>query len=148
MNKDRFGIPLELTGTQFWRRPAVTRRVLFQHAASAVSGYFFLPELDWRQRSARAQGGPARARNVIFIMMRGGPSQVDTFDLKQGAWTPANLDVQGSIPFGDETFDVVTMWSCIEHVRDPETSLREAARFARGAYDSELMDMRSHSRTR
>ncbi len=94
MNKDRFGIPLELTGTQFWRRPAVTRRVLFQHAASAVSGYFFLPELDWRQRSARAQGGPARARNVIFIMMRGGPSQVDTFDLKQGAWTPANLDVQ------------------------------------------------------
>ena len=93
MKKDRFGIPLDANGTQFWRRPPVTRRVLFQHAASAVGGYFFLPELDW-QRRAQAQETPARAKNVIFIMMRGGPSQTDTLDLKQGAWTPSNLDVQ------------------------------------------------------
>lgn len=44
---------------------------------------------------------------------------------------PANLDVKGSIPFPDGTFDVVTMWSCIEHVRDPETSLGEAVRVLR-----------------
>jgi SAM-dependent methyltransferase/predicted RNA-binding Zn-ribbon protein involved in translation (DUF1610 family) len=44
---------------------------------------------------------------------------------------PANLDVAESIPFADATFDVVTLWSCIEHVRDPETSLREAARVLR-----------------
>ena len=94
MKNDRFGIPLDLTGTQFWRRPPVTRRVLFQHAASAVSGYFFLPALGWQGAARADEGALTRAKNVIFIMMRGGPSQVDTFDLKQGAWTPANLDVQ------------------------------------------------------
>lgn len=100
MKKDRFGIPLDLTGTQFWRRPPLTRRVLFQHAASAIGGYFFLPPLVGGGGAgagiARAQSlaQPARARHVIFVMMRGGPSQIDTFDLKQGPWTPANLDVQ------------------------------------------------------
>ncbi len=93
MKKDRFGIPLDLTGTQFWRRPPVNRRVLFNHAAAAVGGYFLLPELGWERR-AQAQTTPPPAKNVVFVMMRGGPSQIDTFDLKQGPWTPANLDVQ------------------------------------------------------
>lgn len=33
------------------------------------------------------------ARNLIFILLRGGPSHVDTFDLKQGTWTPDTLGV-------------------------------------------------------
>ncbi len=28
------------------------------------------------------------ARNLIFIVLEGGPSHIDTFDLKRGAWTP------------------------------------------------------------
>jgi hypothetical protein len=40
----------------------------------------------WADESAAAPGGgrhhPARARNVIFLYMDGGPSQVDTFDYK------------------------------------------------------------------
>lgn len=31
------------------------------------------------------------ARNCIFIFLSGGPSQVDTWDLKEGAWTPGDF---------------------------------------------------------
>lgn len=34
------------------------------------------------------------ARNVILIVLRGGPSHVDTFDLKVGSWTPDKLGVE------------------------------------------------------
>jgi SAM-dependent methyltransferase len=44
---------------------------------------------------------------------------------------PADLSVPGGAPFPDGTFDVVTLWSCIEHVRDPETCLSELVRIAR-----------------
>src|SRR6185369_12306704 len=31
------------------------------------------------------------AKNVIFILLPGAPSQTDTFDLHVGSWTPANF---------------------------------------------------------
>jgi hypothetical protein len=31
------------------------------------------------------------AKNCIFIFLQGAPSQVDTFDLKEGSWTPADF---------------------------------------------------------
>jgi hypothetical protein len=31
------------------------------------------------------------AKNVIYVLLAGAPSQVDTFDLKVGSWTPANF---------------------------------------------------------
>jgi len=31
------------------------------------------------------------ARNCIFIFLSGGPSQVDTWDLKEGPWTPGDF---------------------------------------------------------
>ena len=34
------------------------------------------------------------ARNLIFILLEGGPSHVDTFDLKTGSWTPNSLGVE------------------------------------------------------
>lgn len=70
----------------------MTRRLLFRHAASAVGGYFLLPTLH-RSDIARAAVTPkSTARNCIFILMQGGPSHVDTFDLKDGAYTPAAFD--------------------------------------------------------
>lgn len=74
-------------GTHFWRRPAIDRRVFFRHAGAAVAGSFFLPgrSLD---TIAKGQSTPVgTAKNVIFVMMAGGPSHTDTFDLKEGAWT-------------------------------------------------------------
>jgi hypothetical protein len=69
----------------FWRRPQIGRRLFFKHCASAVGGYFLAP-ID---RAARAADVPAKAKNCIFILMAGGPSHADTFDLKEGAWLPA-----------------------------------------------------------
>ena len=44
---------------------------------------------------------------------------------------PANLNKHGGVPFPDAAFDVVTLWSCIEHVSDPETCLAETYRLVR-----------------
>src|SRR6266704_769386 len=31
------------------------------------------------------------AKNAIFVWLPGAPSQIDTWDLKEGAWTPASF---------------------------------------------------------
>ena len=90
--KDRFGFDeSKAAGSQFWKRPQIGRRLFFRHVASAVGGYMLLPERPG-ERVARAQSGPLGvAKNVIFILMGGGPSHSDTFDLKEGPWTPAAM---------------------------------------------------------
>jgi len=44
---------------------------------------------------------------------------------------PVNLNCSGGIKFADCTFDLVTFFSCLEHVRDPRLSLLEIARVLR-----------------
>ncbi|MBL8292511.1 MAG: DUF1501 domain-containing protein [Bryobacterales bacterium] len=68
----------------FWQKPQFGRRLLFKHAATAVGGYFLSP-LD---RAARAAEPIGKAKYCIFVLMGGGPSHVDTFDLKEGGWLP------------------------------------------------------------
>ena len=75
-------------GTQFWRRPHVSRRVFFRHFASALGGYFLLPSRPMETVAKAAPAVKGTAKYCIFILMDGGPSHVDTFDLKEGAWTP------------------------------------------------------------
>lgn len=75
------------TGTHFWARPAMDRRVFFRHAGAAVAGSFFLPGHSLETLARGASSPKGTARNVIFVMMAGGPAHVDTFDLKEGAWT-------------------------------------------------------------
>jgi uncharacterized protein DUF1501 len=88
--KDRFGIDWSnKTGSFFWARPQLNRRMFFRHSASAVGGYFLLPSRPM-ETIARAAASPiGTAKNVIFVLMAGGPSHSDTFDLKEGAWTPS-----------------------------------------------------------
>jgi hypothetical protein len=86
--RNRFGIDWSrITGTQFWKSPHLGRRMFFRHIASAVGGYFLLPQGPF-ETVAHAAAPPAKAKNVIFVLMQGGPSHSDTFDLKEGAWTP------------------------------------------------------------
>lgn len=90
--KDRFGFDWSgIRGTQFWRRPRISRRAFFQHAGAGVGGYFLLPARPM-ETVARAAATPmGTAKNCIFVLMSGAPSHVDTFDLKEGSWTPAFL---------------------------------------------------------
>jgi hypothetical protein len=75
------------TGTKFWRRPAMERRVFFRHAGAAVAGSFFLPGRALETVAQAQAPVKGTAKYVIFVNMTGGPSHVDTFDLKEGAWT-------------------------------------------------------------
>lgn len=77
----------ETTGTRFWRRPAMDRRVFFRHAGAAVAGSFFLPGRALETVAQAQAPVKATAKYVIFVNMTGGPSHTDTFDLKEGDWT-------------------------------------------------------------
>ena len=88
--KDRFGFDWSgIAGKRFWRAPHLSRRMLFRHAASALSGYFPLPQRP-SETVARAAASPVgTAENCILVFLTGAPSHIDTFDLKEGTWTPA-----------------------------------------------------------
>ena len=91
--KDRFGIDWSnAQGTRFWRRPHLGRRMFFRHLASAVGGYMLLPTRPAESIARASVATKGTAKNVILILMSGGPSHVDTFDLKEGAWTPAGFN--------------------------------------------------------
>src|SRR5437867_1867271 len=71
----------------------INRRVFFEIAGTGVAGYFLSP-LDLFSQSGSYTRDAAilnTAKNVIFILLAGAPSQVDTFDLKVGPWTPQNF---------------------------------------------------------
>jgi hypothetical protein len=72
----------------------INRRVFFQIAGTGVAGCFVSP-LDLVAQSETAYRPQATilntAKNAIFILLSGAPSQVDTFDLKVGPWTPADF---------------------------------------------------------
>jgi hypothetical protein len=72
----------------------INRRVFFQLSGAGVAGYFASP-LDLLGQVGTDYRAPATllntAKNVIFILLAGAPSQTDTFDLKVGPWTPENF---------------------------------------------------------
>jgi len=73
----------------------LTRREAFKVGASAVSAYWFLPLLKPTNVYAQSKVNPrGSARFVIFVMLEGGQSHVDSWDLKEGKWTPQNFDVR------------------------------------------------------
>jgi uncharacterized protein DUF1501 len=74
--------------------PIINRRVFFKIAATGVAGYFVSPMEAFSQTSATwSQNATVlgTAKNVIFVLLPGAPSHLDTFDLHVGAWTPANF---------------------------------------------------------
>ena len=75
--------------------PVLSRRKLFQLGALNVTGGW-LTQLAAPLRATAAERVTPRgsAECVIFVNMVGGPSQMDTFDLKEQKSTPANLDAR------------------------------------------------------
>ena len=81
---------------------SVSRRQLLRVGALSFAG-IGLPELlRLRQLQAQERGGPARAKSCILIYLFGGPSQLETFDLKplapvdfRGEFRPIATNVPG-----------------------------------------------------
>lgn len=70
-----------------------SRRQFFKMSALGLSGYFFAQAA--RPMEVMAQTKPqleSTAKNCIFIHLDGSPSHIDTFDLKEGSWTPKDFE--------------------------------------------------------
>lgn len=80
--------------------PTVGRREFFKIGGTALTGFLLTPTLTGNafalNSQAKTEGiAPTlknTARNCIFLNFVGAPSQVDTFDLKVGAWTPSDFN--------------------------------------------------------
>lgn len=75
--------------------PQLTRRELLRIGRVGVSCFYLMPIL--RPFNVRASSKPAlrgTAEYCIFLFLNGGPSQIDTFDFKEGRWTPPDFDVR------------------------------------------------------
>jgi len=91
--RDRFGIDWSrMPGVHLLRRPYLTRRSFFRHASSAVGGYMLLPARPMETVAHAAAAPKGTARFCVLVNMTGGPSHTDTFDLKEGSWTPSAFD--------------------------------------------------------
>src|SRR5919108_5338153 len=73
--------------------PIIDRRLFFKIAATGVAGYFVSPMRTFAQSSVTSNPVSLlnTAKNCIYVLLPGAPSQIDTLDLRVGAWTPANL---------------------------------------------------------
>jgi hypothetical protein len=75
--------------------PTLERRQLLRNGLLTIAGYGLAPMMAPRnvhaQSRARLRGS---AEQIIFINLLGGPSQMDTFDVKEGKWAPENRDVR------------------------------------------------------
>jgi hypothetical protein len=73
---------------------------MFRHVASAVSGYILWPGLvSSASAQSRGSNGRTQADNVIFVLLSGGISQTDTFDFREGPWTPSNFEPEETLGF-------------------------------------------------
>jgi len=76
----------------YFRRPHWTRRNFFRMAGAGITASFLAKEAKAQSGTCTNQGMTTlnTAKNVIFILMAGAPSHVDTFDFKNTAGvTPA-----------------------------------------------------------
>src|SRR6266481_5499412 len=78
--------------------PTLTRRELWRVGAVSIVGRSLLPLASPPAQAATTtqitpRGG---ADCVIFLNLVGSPSQMDTFDVKEGKWTPSDLDIRNT----------------------------------------------------
>jgi hypothetical protein len=81
-----------------------TRRYFLKLAGTSVITSFFADIASARLLTDAASVNPtlrSSAKNCILIFLAGAPSQIDTFDFKEGSWTPSDFApaTYGSIRF-------------------------------------------------
>lgn len=86
---ERFRNKISHPHQPFWERPALSRRSFFQVLGTGITGYALYHTARPLQLLAQSSVVPLNtAKNCIFILLAGAPSHTDTFDLKEGPWTP------------------------------------------------------------
>jgi Protein of unknown function (DUF1501) len=79
--------------------PKLTRRQFFKVGATTFAGYSLLPMARPFQVHASKKVDPrGSAEFCIFLFLMGGPPQLDTFDVKEGNWTPPDFDIRTLTP--------------------------------------------------
>lgn len=75
--------------------PTLARRRFLQIGPVGVS-CCYLQQLvrPWNVQASTPLKLRGTAEQCIFIFLSGGPSQIDSFDLKEGRWTPPDFDVR------------------------------------------------------
>jgi hypothetical protein len=72
----------------------LTRREMLRIGGLTMTGYHLLPLVEPRVQAAGKAAPRGSARFCIFVMLQGGPSHVDSWDLKEGAWTPGDFEIR------------------------------------------------------
>src|SRR5215831_4164511 len=86
--------------------PTLTRREFFRIGMTSFAGFHLLPMVTPLPAKAAEKIRPrGSAEFCIFLFLAGGPSQLDTFDVKEGRWTPPDFDIRTvtsdiQMPFG------------------------------------------------
>jgi uncharacterized protein (DUF1501 family) len=83
----------------------LTRRQMLRIGGVTMTGYHLLPLVTPRLAAGEKARPRGSARFCIFVMLQGGQSHVDSWDFKEGPWTPQDFDVReipgvGKWPFG------------------------------------------------
>src|SRR5580658_2033865 len=79
--------------------PKLARRDFFRIGATTFAGYSLLPMLAPLKVKAQEKVTPrGSAEFSIFLFLAGGPPQLDTFDVKEGKWTPPDFDIRTITP--------------------------------------------------
>lgn len=80
--------------------PPLTRREIIRVGGISVIGAFVSSIFRPFNVRAEAKVQPlGTAKKVIFIMLDGGVSQLDSFDAKEGKWTPKEFEIKS---YGDD----------------------------------------------
>ena len=72
----------------------ITRRQMLRIGGVGMTGYHFLPLIQPKAKAGGRAAPLGSARFCIFVMLEGGQSHVDSWDLKEGPWTPQDFDIR------------------------------------------------------
>lgn len=85
-------LPVLSSGSSTLEGPGLSRRAFLELGASGLVASWFLksPASAWAA-TATGVAPKSTAKNVILVFLPGAPSQIDTWDLKEGSWTPSDF---------------------------------------------------------
>ncbi len=121
----KHSIPRPQAGSSPFQGPGLSRRAFVELSLGGLVASWFLRSPSYAYAATTSGVIPrGSAKNAIFVFLPGAPSQIDTWDLKEGPWTPPEFapatfagDIrfpQGLMPrLADQLGDIVIVRSCL-----------------------------------